>query len=266
MKIASHVALALLMTIGMPFALGASGSDLQREKNWADQIMDNLIAGEAVWLRANKVKFLGLYTAPAPNGATAKRGVILAHGRGVHPAWGFIDNLRIDLADADWHTLSLQMPILDPQAAFREYGKTFPEAFQRIDAGIDFLKQRGVETIFLLGHSTGALMCLGYAAERPAAPVAGIVAIGTSSDAGGGPYMQPAQMLAKIRKPVLDIYGSADLPVVLTTAAARREAARRAKNGGYSQVRVHGAEHFFIDRYDRLAAAVRGWLDKAGGK
>jgi hypothetical protein len=32
----------------------------------------------------------------------------------VHPASSFLDALRADLADAGWHTLSLQMPILSP--------------------------------------------------------------------------------------------------------------------------------------------------------
>lgn len=263
MKIARRLALALFLTGGAPFAMAASSSDLDREKNWADQIMDTLIAGEAVWLQADQVKFLGLYTAPA---AESKRGVILLHGRGVHPGWGFIDNLRIDLADSGWHTLSLQMPILSPDLAFAEYRRTFPEAFRRLDAGMQFLKQRGVETICLIGHSTGAMMALAYVAERPAAPVAGVVAVGTSSENSGGPYMQPVQMLAKIRKPVLDIYGSADYPVVLETAGARRAAAHKANNTAYVQQRVDGADHFFTVRYDALAAAVNAWLRKLAGK
>lgn len=90
---------------------------------------------------------------------------------------GFIDTLRVDLADAGWHTLSLQMPILDADAKLSEYGPTLPEAFDRIDAGVRFLKERGVRTIVLAGHSSGALTALAYAAERPKAPIAGIAAI-----------------------------------------------------------------------------------------
>lgn len=264
MKIVRGVTLALILIAAAPFAMAGSSSNLDREKNWADQIMDGLIAGDAVWLQANNVKFLSLYTAPAPD-VPSKRGVILLHGRGVHPGWGFIDNLRIDLADAGWHTLSLQMPILDPDVAFSEYRRTFPEAFERMDAGVQFLKQRGVETFFLIGHSTGAMMSIAYVAER-SAPIAGIVAVGAGSEPAGGAYMQPAQMLSRIKKPVLDIYGSNDLPVVRETAAARRAAARRANNSAYTQERVNGADHFFTAHYDALAAAVSGWLGKIAGK
>jgi len=265
MQIVRWVTLALLLSAAVPFAIAGSSSNLDREKNWADQIMDSLIAGEAVWLQAYNVKFLGLYTAPAPD-LQSKRGIILLHGRGVHPGWGFIDNLRVDLADGGWHTLSLQMPILNPDIAFAEYRHTFPEAFARIDAGMQYLAQRGVRRVFVIGHSTGAMISLAYVAERPAAPIAGIVAVGTSNDTDGGAYMQPAEMLAKITKPVLDIYGGNDSPIVLETAANRRAAAAKANNRGYVQERISGADHFFTAHYDALAAAINAWLGKRAGR
>lgn len=250
--------LALLLACAPVSA--ASTSNLEREKSWADQIVDTLIAGDAVWLQAAGVKFLGLYTAPATN---SKKGVILLHGLGVHPAWGFIDNLRVDLADAGWHTLSLQLPILDTNTKVAEYAKTFPEAFARVDAGFRYLKERGVEQIFIVGHSSGAMTASAYAAERPTAPVAGIVAVGFTAEPAGGALMQPAQTLARVKKPVLDIYGSEDLPIVLQTAKARQAAARRANNGRYTQERVAGANHFFTDRYEPLRTRVTAWLETA---
>lgn len=251
------IAVTLLLAANVP---AASTSNLEREKNWAEQIVDSLIAGEAVWLEARGVKFLGLYTAPA---ATSDKGAIFLHGRGVHPAWGFIDSLRVDLADAGWHTLSLQMPILDPDVKLAEYAKTFPEAFDRIDAGIRYLRQRGVKRIFLEGHSSGGLTAVAYAAERPKAPIAGVVALGLASQPAGGPYMQPAQMLGKItRTPVLDVYGSNDEPDVLRTVDARRAAAKQAGNRGYEQRVVKDADHFYTDRYDDVKALVSAWLDK----
>ena len=237
----------------------ASTSNLEREKSWADQIVDTLIAGEAVWLQAEGVKFLGLYTAPAK---PSKKGVILLHGRGVHPAWGFIDNLRIDLADGGWHTLALQLPILDTDTKLSEYGKTFPEAFARIDSGIRSLREHGVEQIIIVGHSSGAMTATAYAAERPATPVIGIVVIGLTTEPGGGPLMQPAQTLMRVKKPLLDIYGSEDLPIVLQTVKARQAAARQASNERYTQERIAGANHFFTDRYEPLRTRVSAWMEK----
>ncbi len=257
----------LLLLLAFPSVLpAASTSNLERENNWAEQIGDFLVAGEAIRLEASGVKFLALYTKPGEAHQGATRGVILLHGRGVHPAWGFIDTLRVDLAEAGWHTLSLQLPILDQDVKFAEYGKTFPEAFQRIDAGIRYLQQKGVEQIVLVGHSSGAMTAAAYVAENPSPALKGVAVIGYTAEPAGNRYMQPALMLEKIRIPVLDIFGSEDVPPVLDSAAARAAAAKKARNSTYAQVRVKGANHFFTDRYDSLRKRLGEWLAKLPAK
>jgi len=259
--------LPLLALLAFPSVLpAASTSNLEREKNWADQIGDFLVAGEAIRLEARGVKFLALYTQPGETQKSAKRGVILLHGRGVHPAWGFIDTLRVDLAETGWHTLSLQLPILDQDVKFAEYGKTFPEAFQRIDAGVRYLQQKGVKQIVLVGHSSGAMTAAAYVAEHANPALRGLAVIGYTSEPAGNRYMQPAPMLEKIRLPVLDIFGNEDLPVVLDTVAARAAAANKAGNRAYTQVRVKGANHFFTDRYPDLRSHLQTWLNKSLAK
>jgi pimeloyl-ACP methyl ester carboxylesterase len=238
-------------------------SNVQREKNWADQVVDSVVVGEPVWLSARQHKFLTLYAPPAQPG---NQGVILLHGRGVHPAWGFIDNLRVDLAEAGYHTLSLQMPILATDAPFAAYGKTLPEAFERIDAGIRYLKQKGVKRVWLVSHSGGAMTAVAYAAKRPRAPVAGIVAIGLITFPNGPDTMQPARMLKFLQIPVLDIYGSNDQFEVLSYNEARRMAAQEAGNKGYRAVQVPDTDHFFTDRYEVLKQHIVDWLRRNSGK
>lgn len=255
--------LALFLFLAFPPALpAASTSNLDREKNWADQIVDYLVTGEAVRLEANQIQFLALYTKPTAADNDSALGVILLHGRGVHPAWGFLDTLRADLADAGWHTLALQLPILDADIKFVEYGKTFPEAFQRLDAGARYLRERGVQRIVLVGHSSGAMTAVAYAAERPKATLSGIVTIGLTTEPAGNRYMQTTLLLEKLRLPVLDIFGGEDLAGVLNTAKARTEAAKKAGNSAYTQVRVNGANHFFTDHYNDLRASLSAWLAK----
>jgi pimeloyl-ACP methyl ester carboxylesterase len=255
--------LALLLFLAFPPALpAASTSNLEREKNWADQIVDYLVTGEAVRLEANQVQFLALYTKPTAAGNDSAPGVILLHGRGVHPAWGFIDTLRADLADAGWHTLSLQLPILDQDVKLSEYGKTFPEAFERIQAGIRYLQKKGVRQIVLIGHNSGAMTATAYAVEHPKTPLAGLAVIGLTTEPLGNRYMQSTQTLEKIRLPVLDLYGSEDLPLVLNAAGARAAAAKKAGNSAYVQVRVNGANHFFTDHYPALRTRLSAWLAK----
>lgn len=239
-------------------AAAQTTSDLNREKSWADQVVDTVVVGDPVWLSARRIKFLALYASPAAK--SESRGVILIHGRGVHPAWGFIDNLRADITEAGFHTLSLQMPILEANAPFGVYGKTFPEAFERIDSGIQYLKQRGVNQVVLVGHSSGAMTAVAYMAKQPQSPITGIVAIGLSTFASGPDTMQPVVMLKSVRVPVLDIFGTNDLDEVLTYAGKRQAAAQQAGNKGYRAVRVPAADHFFTGQYESLIKHILNWL------
>jgi pimeloyl-ACP methyl ester carboxylesterase len=257
-KTARWAVCALLLLSASPST--ASTSDLEREKIWADQIVDFLIAGEAVWLEAKGVRFLAIATRPQKTQPPPERALVLLHGRGVHPAWGFIDTLRIDLADRGWHTLSLQMPILGPDVPLREYAATFPEAYARIEAGIRYLRQRGVKRIYLLGHSTGAAMAVAYAAESPRHGINGIIGVGISTVSDGGRVLHPARLLPELTLPVLDIYGSDDLPHITGYAKARRDSGTRNKN--YRQLEVRGANHFFTDHYPVLRKEIFDWLDR----
>jgi pimeloyl-ACP methyl ester carboxylesterase len=240
----------------------ARASNVERERYWAEQIVDHVTAAEVVWLSTGSpasvpTQFLGLYVPPEPRTAA---GIIMVHGRGVHPAWGFIDSLRQDLAKTGWHTLSVQMPVLPMDAPLAAYGDTFPEAFTRIDAAIHYLQQQGVERVILLGHDTGALTVLAYGAERPRAPVAGIITIGAGAVPGRNRYLQPALSLQKIRTSILDLFGTRDLPEVLMSCDERAQAAKSAKNDAYRQVRVKSADHFFTDRYEALREHILAWL------
>lgn len=97
------------------------------------------------------------------------------------------------------------LPVLARDAPAAGHGKTFPEAFARIEAGIRYLRQREVSTLFLLGHSLGATMAIAYLADHPQATVDGMVAIGVGTVASGTVHQHPARMLEKIQKPILDI-------------------------------------------------------------
>jgi pimeloyl-ACP methyl ester carboxylesterase len=241
-------------------SLAASTSDLAREKAYADQITDQLVVGEAVWLTAAGNRFLGLYTAPEGAQQSSKVAVILIHGRGVHPSWGFIETLRMELPEAGYHTLALQMPILREGTKLSDYARTLPEAFERLDAGVAHLKRRGLTKIYLVGHSLGATTAIAHVARTSQPAVNGLAAIGADMDPAGGPDMQPPQLLARVKLPVLDIFGDRDLDSVLRPAAARAAAAQAAGNRGFKQVKVPNADHFFTNHYDELKSQLLAWL------
>ena len=186
--------------------------------------------------------------------------MILAHGIGVHPDWPDIINpLRSDLPDHGWSTLSIQMPILANDATLQDYAPLFDEVSPRIEAAIDFLRKQGNRTIVLLGHSLGAAMAAHYLSNNGEDKIQGFIAIGLSVTTEPD-EMNSALALAKIRIPVLDLYGSRDLETVLSSVKTRRKAARKAANENYQQLEIEGADHFFVGVEDTLTRRVYGWL------
>ena len=185
-------------------APSAQAQDYAREKRWADEVVPNVVVGDAVWLKEKEGReFLGLYSAVKG----AKRAVLLVHGLGVHPDHGLIGVLRVALSDMGYATLSIQMPVLAADAKAADYyPKLFPEAIERIGAGAAWLAGKGYAHPVLLSHSLGSWMSESYFAATPEAPFAAWVCLGR-----GGPFGD----LANVHLPVLDVHGVNDLPLVL---------------------------------------------------
>ncbi|HWA39319.1 MAG TPA: hypothetical protein VG873_15790 [Burkholderiales bacterium] len=211
--------------------------DYAREARWKSEVMGNLVVGDAVDLRLPSGRaFLGLHA----QGKPGMPAVLIVHGSGVHPDHGMIGTLRVALSDAGFTTLSIQMPVLAADTPAAEYyPKLFPEAAQRIAAGADWLKGRGVKRTVLVSHSLGAWMSQKYLQKAGEAPFAGYVSMGRS-----GP-------LPKLALPVLDVYGEKDFPAVLESAPARRASV---------QVRIAGADHFYNGREAELAAVLKDFI------
>jgi pimeloyl-ACP methyl ester carboxylesterase len=255
-----HALLRLLAISMVALSANLHASDLAKEKRWADQVVDSIMDGEAVWLNDGAHDFLGIYTGADEDRA---RAVVVMHGIGIHPNWQqVILPLRVELAAHNWSTLSIQMPVLANEAELAEYAPLFDEVAPRIDAAIGFLKANGAKEVVLIGHSLGAAMAAYYlsASKRD---VQGFVAIGMAG--AGDPRMNGVLSLEKITLPVLDIYGGEDLEGVLANTRARTTAAQKAGNSNFTQVEVAGSNHFFDGREDELVEAVAAWLEELPG-
>lgn len=252
--------------IALLFCLSTShlhASDLAKEKRWADQVVDAIITGEAEWLKADNLEFLSIYTESASDKPIG--GVVLMHGIGVHPNWAdVILPLRTQLPDYGWHTLSLQMPILENEAEDKDYVPLFSEIAPRVDAGIDFLKSKGVTHIVLIGHSMGATMASYYLANDDQPEIKALVMVGATGYTFKDPERDVIQSLKKIQKPVMDLSGSEDLPDVLATQALKAETAKAAGNDQYHEVRIQGANHFLVGKEDELVKEVGEWIEQFG--
>ena len=247
--------LCLLVVLTAP--VEASSSDIAKERRWAEQVEDGLLDGDAVWLDDGKgQEFLGVLT---EGDADSGRAVLLVHGIGVHPNWpDVIYPLRAGLFEAGITSLSIQMPILANEADPAEYAPLFAEVPGRIDAAITALQEAGYGSVTLVAHSMGAAMAVYYQAETrvPANQIQSLVIIGMSPGLNGH---ENIDRLRQLKLPVLDLYGEADLPAVLSSAT-QRAAAGEAAESVYRQQRVAGANHFFQGQESALLQNLLDWL------
>jgi predicted esterase len=245
----------LLLVCVLLLTVNAYASDLAKEKRWADQVVDAIIDGDAVWLNDGKSDFLGIYTEAEEASA---RSAIIMHGTGVHPDWQqVVQPLRVGLTEHGWNTLSIQMPILGNDAKHEEYAPLYDEVAPRIDAAIAYLKDNGAEKIVLIGHSQGAAMAAYYLSGSKQ-DVNGFVAIGIPGSAKDV-RMNGAHSIEKIKIPVLDLYGTEDLESVLASTKSRHAAAEKAGNKNYIQKEIQG-NHFYDGNDEGLVEAVSVWL------
>lgn len=251
----SSCRLVLITLLALSFNIQAS--DLAKEKRWAEQVVDAIVDGDAIWLNDGNNDFLGIFTEAE---ADKSRAVIVMHGTGIHPDWTqVVQPLRVSLTEYNWSTLSIQMPVLPNEAEYPEYAPLYDEVAPRIDAAIQYLKNHGVQEVVLIGHSQGAAMTAYYLSTAKQ-DVKGFVAIGMGVFADD-PRMNSIKALEKIQLPVLDLYGSDDLENILNSVEPRAAAAKRAGNKSYSQKKITG-NHFFDGQEENLVATVAEWLNK----
>lgn len=230
------------------FCAGALAQDYAKEKRWSDQIQKTLMVGEAVWMQQqNGHKFLGLYT-PSPG---ARRAVIIAHGRGWNPDFELYGTLRTRLPDEGYTTLSIQLPVLPSTAILGLYVPLYPDARERFQLAVDFLKAKGYRQIAIVSHSLGATMANQYLIRTEETAVQAWVFIG---------ILQGLEEMYRIKIPVLDVFGERDWDVTRWGADERR--AQLEKVPGSAQVVVPGATHFFERREEDLIRVVTGFLDR----
>ena len=187
------------------------------------------------------------------DGEVSHVALILCHGRGKHPTWKVVNPLLKGVhANLGWHTLSLQMPAENKN--WEKYADDFPQAFKTIEQGIAFLqKEKGITTIYLMGHSMGSRMASAFIAENPDAPIQGLIVAGIRNN--GGYPLDGMQNLKHIQIPVLDIWGGGDSKD--TDAARERESLVSASS---AQVEIAASNHKFDNEEDEFVAAVIAWL------
>jgi pimeloyl-ACP methyl ester carboxylesterase len=227
----------------------ARAQDYEREKRWADDILKTLIIGEAQWLeQKNGHRFLALYTeAQNPRGA-----VIVAHGRGWSPDFELYGTLRTLIAEQGYATLSIQLPVLPSTAILGLYVPLYPDARERFQLAVDFLKAKGYRNVAIVSHSLGATMANQYLIRTEDSTVGAWVFIG---------ILQGLEEMFRIKIPTLDVFGSNDWSVTMWGADERKRQLVAVPGSG--QIMVQGAKHFFEDREHELVGIIVAFLDQS---
>lgn len=260
MKILNKLAWLLslfLLTFSVVFA-----GDIAREKRIADEIVDSILDGDAVYLNANDHEFLSIYTEAEE---TVRGTAIILHGRGFHPDWSdTVNPLRVGLVESGWNTLSLQMPVLAKDAKYYDYVPLFPEGISRIEAAIAYAREQLQDNsdnakVVLIAHSCGAHMAMAWADVDSFESIDAYVGIGM----GATDYKQPMKHvfpLTKIKVPVLDVYAENDYPAVIKMSADRMQMIKQVGNAKSRQVMIDDADHYYVDRGEVLTQAIALWL------
>ena len=263
MKYLYHSAISIIIILfSLPPVIA---SDLKREQRMADEIVEAILDGDAIFLQAGDDEFLSIYTQAEGNGETSKGTAIILHGRGFHPDWQDVINpLRVGLAEAGWNTLSVQMPVLEKQAKYYDYLPLLPLAIPRIDSAIAYAREQiknnhGVNKVVLIAHSCGAHMAMAWLERDSFESIDAYVGIGM----GATDYKQPMKHsfpLEKLKVPVFDIYAANDYPAVIKMAGQRLRMIAAAGNAKSRQQVVDDAEHYYKDRGETLTKIISEWL------
>jgi pimeloyl-ACP methyl ester carboxylesterase len=188
------------------------------------------------------------------DGGQSEVAVILCHGRGQHPTWDVVNPLRKGIhEELGYHTISIQMPA--PGGNWRGYEEYFPEAYQRIAATVKAIKARGINKIYLMGHSMGSRMATAYLAYTNDHGIDGFIGVGVRNAKFGGP-MDSYSNLESANIPTVDIYGDGG------DGKDEKHASRREDllSDTYTQVLIDGADHLFNGDEDKLVKATVDWL------
>ena len=242
------ISIAVACVFACAAAMAQVVPDTAREKRHAEQVIATLVVGDAVWLTtASGTRFLGLFVdAPKPKGA-----VILTHGPGWHPDYGLTGELRMALADRGYVTLSLQMPVLAAEEDDgSKYRAVFPQADERIDAGMRFLNDKGFARVAIVSHAMGSGMTYHWLGRTPQPPLFAWVALS---------YYGAFDDMPKLAFPVLDMYGADDYRGIRWPARGRK----RLLDGipGSKQVEVAGGGWFLAGGTASVLRETAAFLD-----
>jgi len=243
----------LLWALALP--LWAAANDVEEARLTAG-LLEGAPVGRVLQLQRDGGSFPALFEEARP--ARRKGLVILLPEAGLRLDAGLAGRLRRVIPEYGWSTLSLQLPVLEPEAHPDEYWALVPEAVARLKFAIAAMQGEGWRNIALVGHGFGAAVALNYLGHDPDPAVRAVVLLSP-----WWPMERAARLrdwLTAVKVPVLDVYGESDAREIRRTVRERHSILKGRK--GYRQWRISGVGHHYRDREAALAKRIYGWLER----
>ncbi len=243
----------LLWALALP--LWAAANDVEEARLTAG-LLEGAPVGRVLQLQRDGGSFPALLEEARP--AYRKGLVILLPEAGLRADAGLAGRLQRIMPEYGWSALSLQLPVLEPEARPDEYWTLVPEAVERLKFAIAAMKGEGLQNIALVGHGFGAAVALNYLSRDPDPAVRAVVLLSS-----WWPMERAARQrdwLTAVKVPVLDVYGESDAREIRRTARERHSILKGRK--GYRQWRISGVGHHYRDREAWLAKRIYGWLER----
>lgn len=251
-------ALSLFTTISFSPSSAEVLPDYAREDRIAEQIVPEVFDGEVVWLNANDREFYSIYTQAEED---SKGVVLVLHGRDVSPEdTNVAGPLRVALSENGWSSFAIQLPVLEKGHTYNDYLPILKYAHQRIESSIAYLREQGYEKVFIASHSCGAHMTNDWLNSNRDTLIEGYVAMGLGATDINQPLQTPIP-IARIKVPVLDVYGENEFPAPLKMLESRQRMLEMNGHAHSRQVMINGANHYFTGYSEPLAEAIIDWLD-----
>lgn len=186
-------------------------------------------------------------------------GVVLAHGNRPSLAQAGMYELAAKLADAGYTVLTFNFrsfcPPVEGLAAGCSEGLFVLGTLHRdVIGAVGFLRERGIETVLVVGSSLGATNAL-YAAAQPDVELAGVVAVSAVQfpTAGEGPPALTPGVMQQIEEPTLFIVGESDAqwaddsPAIYELANEPKKLEVIAATGAHGEDMLGGFQEAVVD-------------------
>jgi pimeloyl-ACP methyl ester carboxylesterase len=255
-KLLRGIALLVFALVGRSLVTAA---DLDHERDIAEQLASRSSSREVVQLETSGIPFQGLFREALIKNRYG--GVIVLPGRQANQdSTELIQPLRIQLSRHGWSSLSLSLPMADTETESQDYTALLPEAVARLRAGVQFLKQKNIDSIALIGHDTGVWVALSYLLQQPDPLVKAVVLIDPAPTRFLPAFPVTLDRLGQTRTPILDILSNRGNPMSNDEARERRAALK--DNWEYRQIVINEPHQRWEDLEDYLTNRIHGWLSR----